>query len=120
MSPPPGPEHVVPLISDDQRGILIAAAGGSILSLLFMSEPFTWRTAATSIVSGLFVAYYGVELVAQTFHLGAGSYGALGAAFGFGSMTALGGLIRLLRKWRDDPDGFLRSWLPFMRRRDGE
>lgn len=120
MSPGLPPDSVTPLISDSQRGILIAAAGGSILSLLFMGEPFSWRTASTAIGSGLFAAYYGVELVAQMFHMGPGSYGALGAAFGFGSMTALGGLFKLLRKWRDDPDGFVRSWLPFFRRRDGE
>lgn len=107
---------VQPVISAVQRDILIAAAGGSILSLLFMGETFTWKAAATAIVSGLFVAYYGVELVAGAFHLGPGYYGALGAGFGLGSMTILGGVFKLLRSWRDDPGGFIQRFIPFLRK----
>lgn len=111
---------VTPIIDDTQRGILVAAAGGSILSLLFLGEPFTWRVAATSIISGLFAGYYGVELVASVFHLNAGFYGAIGAAFGFASMTALGGIAKLLRQWRDDPSGFIARFIPFLKKDRGE
>jgi hypothetical protein len=111
-----GPDAVTPLLSEPQREIMVAAAGGSVLSLLFLGEPFTWRVAATAIISGLFAGYYGVELVAGAFHLAAGYYGALGAAFGFGSMTTLGGFAKLLRQWREDPSGFLARFIPFLRK----
>ncbi len=113
-------EHVTPIITEAQREILVAAAGGSILSLLFLGEPFTWRVAATAILSGLFAGYYGVELIASTFHLGPGYYGALGAAFGFASMTALGGVAKLLRQWREDPSAFIARFIPFIRKRQGD
>lgn len=113
-------EHVTPIISEAQREILVAAAGGSILSLLFLGEPFTWKVAGTAIISGLFAGYYGVELVAGAFHLGPGYYGALGAAFGFGSMTALGGIAKLLRQWREDPSGFIARFIPWFRKKRGD
>lgn len=109
-------QAVQPVISAVQRDILIAAAGGSIMSLLFLGETFTWKAAATAIVSGLFAAYYGVELVAGAFNLGPGYYGALGAGFGLGSMTILGGVFKLLRSWRDDPSGFIQRFIPFLRK----
>lgn len=114
----PGPvnETVTPLIDSSTRDILIAAAGGSLLSLLFAGEPFTWRQAGTAIATGIFSAYYGVQLVAAGFHLGAGWYGALGAAFGFGAMTILGGVLKLLRLWRDDPTGTLERFLPWIKK----
>lgn len=115
-----GPEAVQPLITETQREILVAAAGGSVLSLLFLGEPFTWRVAATAIVSGLFAGYYGVELVAHAFNLGPGYFGALGAAFGFASMTFLGGCAKLLRQWREDPSGFIARFIPFFRGKKGD
>lgn len=116
MAPVPAQDVVQPLITAAQRDILVAAAGGSLLSLLFMGEPFTWKTAATAIVAGLLTAYYGVELVAGAFHLGPGYYGAMGAGFGFGSMTVLGGFFKLLRMWRDDPAGFIQRFIPFFKK----
>ena len=115
-SPDIPPEAVQPLISPVQREILIAAAGGSILSLFFAGETFTWKAGATAVLSGLFAAFYGVELVAGALHLGAGYYGALGAAFGLGTMTVLGGFFKLLRMWRDDPAGFIQRFVPFLKR----
>lgn len=110
------PDKIIPVIDQAQRDILLAAAGGSLLSLLFMGEPFTWKGAATAIATGIFTAYYGVELLAGLFHLGAGWYGALGAAFGFASMTLLGGFFKLLRLWRDDPAGTLERFIPWIKR----
>lgn len=115
--PPELPHEVVhPILSEAQREILIAAAGGSVMSLLFLGETFTWKLAATALGSGIFAAYYGVELLAGYFHLGAGYYGALGAAFGLGAMTVFGGMFKLLRAWRDDPSGFVQSWIPFFKK----
>lgn len=116
---PEVPEAVKPLISAAQREILIAAAGGSVLSLLFAGEAFTWKLAATAILSGLFSAFYGVELVASAFNLGPGYYGALGAGFGLVTMTALGGIFKLLRMWRDDPAGFIQRFIPFFKKGGG-
>lgn len=117
MSPsPPPPEVVEPIISAAHREILIAAAGGSVLSLLFMGETFTWKAAATALISGLFASFYGVQLIAGYFHLDAGYYGAIGAAFGLGAMTVLGGWFKLLNSWKDDPQGFISKFLPFFRK----
>ncbi len=118
MSPTPEipPDVVVPLLNAGQREILISAAGGSLLSLLFMGEPFTWKQAATAIASGMFCAYFGVEITAGAFHLSAGYYGALGAFYGFSAMAALGGLSKLFRMWRDDPGGFIQRFVPFFRK----
>ncbi len=113
---PPEPETVTPFFNQAQRDILLAAAGGSLLSLLFAGEPFTWRQAATAIAAGIFSAYYGVELLAGGLHLGPGWFGALGAAFGFGAMTILGGVLKLLRMWRDDPSGTLERFLPWIKK----
>ena len=114
------PAGMQPFLTPEQRDILIAAAGGSVLSLLFLGESFTWKVAATALLSGLFAAYYGVELVASALHLGPGYLGALGAAFGLGTMTVLGGFFKLLRMWRDDPAGFLQRFVPFFRKGDGK
>lgn len=113
------PDAVQPVIDPVQRDILVAAAGGSILSLLFMGEPFTWKTAVTAIIAGLFSAFYGVQTLAGALHLSPGYYGALGAAFGFGAMTVLSGVFKLLRLWRDDPSGFLKQFIPFLKKGDG-
>lgn len=113
-------QAVQPLISQAHRDILIAAAGGAVLSLLFMGETFSWKAVATAILSGLFASYYGVELVAGALNLGPGCYGALGAAFGLGTMTVLGGVFRLLRMWRDDPAGFIQRFVPFLRGKGSE
>lgn len=111
---------VTPFLSPQQRDILIAAAGGSILSLLFLGEAFSWKVAATSLLSGLFASYYGVELVASALHLGPGYLGALGAVFGLGTMTVMGGFFKLLRLWRDDPGGFIQRFIPFFRKGGGQ
>lgn len=118
MSPAPVPEVVHPLLSEAQREILIAAAGGSILSLLFMGEVFSWKVAATAVLSGIFAAYYSVEIIAGYFHLGPGYLGALGAAVGLGAMTVLGGVFKLLKAWRDNPTGFIQNFIPFFRKGD--
>jgi len=105
---------ILPFITQAQRDILVAAAGGSVLSLLFLGETFTWKIAVTALLSGLFAAYYGVEIVADMLHLGAGYLGALGAAFGLGTMTVMGGFFKLMRSWRDDPGGFIKKFIPFI------
>lgn len=114
-----GAAAVRPFLSPDQRDILIAAAGGSVLSLLFLGETFSWKVAATALISGLFAAYYGVELVAGALHLGPGYLGALGAGFGLGTMTVMGGFFKLLRSWRDDPAGFIQRFIPYFGKKGG-
>lgn len=110
------PASVTPFLSGAQRDILVAAAGGSILSLLFLGETFTWKVAATSLLSGLFASYYGVELLAGALHLGPGYFGAMGAVFGLGTMTVMGGFFKLLRMWRDDPGAFIQRFIPFFKK----
>ncbi len=115
-------EVVRPFLSAVQRDILIAAAGGSLLSLLFLGEKFTWKIAATAIFSGMFCSYYTVELIATSLKLDAGWCGALGAGMGFAAMTILGGIFKLLRLWRDDPTSVLArvvDYIPFLRKRNG-
>lgn len=109
----PDPNVVKPIISEAQREILVAAAAGAIMSLLFI-EPFNWKVAATAIAAGLFSAYFGVEVLANAVHLGPGYYGLLGAVFGLSAMTLLGGFFKLLRMWRDDPAGTIRTLLSFV------
>ncbi len=120
MAPAPVPTVVVtPLLTDAQREILIAAAGGSILQLLFLGETFSWKVASTAVFSGIFTAYYSVELIAGYFKLGPGYMGALGAAVGLGAMTVIGGVFKLLKSWRDDPAAFIQrfaSYVPFLRK----
>jgi len=112
-------ENPVPFLSGAQREILVAAAGGSILSLLFVGEAFSWRMALTALLSGMFSAYYGVQLVADMMSLSPGYLGALGAAFGLGTMTVLGGFFTLMRSWRDDPAAFIARFIPYFRK-DGK
>lgn len=116
---PPEPDLVTPLISPQQRGILIAACGGSLISLLFMREPFNWKTAVAAMASGLFSSYYCVELIGRTFKLDPGWYGAMGAAFGLLAMTLLGGIFKLAQSWREDPQAFLERWVPWLKKKGG-
>lgn len=110
--------HVHPIISVLQRDILIAAAAGSSLSLLFLTERFTWKLGATAILSGLVVAFYGVQAAARLMHIDTEYCAAISALVGFSSMTVLSGILHLLRLFRDDPSGFLRQFLPFLHRGD--
>lgn len=104
-----------PPISDTTRQILMWSSGAAFLSLLFQGSELNWKVAVTAIFSGMFCAYLGTDIIAHLFKLDAGYYGLIGSFIGFGAMTFLAGLANLLRKWRDDPLGFIESFVPWLR-----
>ncbi len=121
--PTPGPEirdAVHPIFTATEKSTLVAALAGSLILLLLMGEKVTWKAASAAIFSGVISAYYLVGNIATMWHLDQSWCGALGAGIGICALPVLGGIVKLLRIFRDDPWGTIKQALPFFGRRGGE
>jgi hypothetical protein len=119
-TPPPEVEKIVyPFLSSIQKETLVAAVAGSLILLLLLGEKVTWKIATAAIFTGALSAYYLVGIIAQSFHLDQGWCGALGAGIGICALPVLGGVVKLLRMFRDDPWGSIQKVLPIFGKRGG-
>jgi hypothetical protein len=109
-----------PVISTETRALLTAALFGSILSLLFLGEAVTWRVALSAILSGASCAYFGAPYAAEYFHLSPAYNGLLGFVIGLTAMSALAGIFKMMKLFRDDPGAALARFLPWIKKRDSE
>lgn len=120
--PIPGPEvhdAVQPFLTAVQKEGVIAAVAGSLILLLLMGEKVTWKIASAAIFSGVVAAYYLVGNFAHMWQLDQGWCGALGAGIGISALPVLGGVVKILRTFRDDPWGTIQKVVPFLGKRGG-
>lgn len=108
------------LFNGEDATILIGAAAGGFISLLFLGEKITWKMAVGTLSAALATSYYGVRYAESLLHFDTGMHGLLGFVFGLLAFSAMSGLFKLLRQWREAPGevlAYLAQYIPFLKRK---
>jgi len=88
-----------------KMGILIAAAGGSVIRALVLREPFP--RALTAVVVGFLCSILFTDAIVDFFSLNPNQSKAVSAALSMGGLTICEGMLKYLNQWRKNP------WLPY-------
>lgn len=96
-------------MGSDLAATLIAGFIGGILAVAHQ-KGITFLEALVQLASGLAAAYYGILLVQNFIELKISAAAGFGFFFGLTGMYLIGGILRLAKKFFENPDKVIKEW----------